>query len=214
MKIKITDQRHEDRIQRTEIGATELQTFTGGAPHTSIGDVREVRVLIEEHGATAIGTVPETLPVTSWRDRHVNEIFVGKVEINWSRSQREDKSGRWVRNIMVTGSNRKKDGTPGLKHGVVRYPSTHEEPDGVYTADDIDWASYERHHGTDRDAWSGYVRRQTIEKVGQEKTKTVDDPLPDWLAYLVDKTHPVTGETPFTYGDTHVYGSFASAVHA
>jgi hypothetical protein len=35
-------------------------------------------------------------------------------------------------------------------------------------------------------------------------------PLPQWLQTIVDRTHPVTGVNPFTFGDEHVYGRFGA----
>jgi hypothetical protein len=36
------------------------------------------------------------------------------------------------------------------------------------------------------------------------------DGLPQWLQSVVDRTHPVTGGNPFTFGDEHVYGKFSA----
>lgn len=206
MKITVTDQRSEsrDRSSQRDIDGTvltengnnsERRAYHRVYNNVNMSDHRSVTARMEEDDYET-GGVPRWIAVEG--DRQVSGFFVELVEVNYQRYAREEGHTEWTRTILVRGANRKKDGQPGLKPQNFNYPTHSPIQIGVWTEDDIN-------PGHDPESWWGKKER---ERVGTPKMGTQPDPLPGWLQAIVDRVHPETGELPYRWTPTHLFGSF------
>lgn len=213
MKITITDHRSEGRdsaVQRDidgtvlEDGARddERKAYHRVYNNTVMSDSRTVTVVIEEGDYEASG-IPRWIAVDG--DPKVTGFFVEKIEVNFHRGAREgtynahhDPGEMWSRTVNVRGANRKKDGQPGLKPQNFGYPTRSPIQVGVWTEADID-------PNVDPESYWGKSQRA---RVGTPKMGSQADPMPGWLQAIIDRVHPETGELPYRWTPTHLFGSF------
>ena len=208
MKITITDHRSEsrDRAVQRDIDGTILSFESTASDasrrayhrvynNTVMSDDRTVTARIEEGDHDTAG-VPRWIEVEG--DRQVSGYFVERIDIEFRRSAHEGKHSKWSQTVVVRGANRKKDGQPGLKPQSFNYPTRSWTQVGVWTADDIN---------PDHDPES-YWGKKERERVGEPKMDRVLDPMPGWLQAIIDRVHPETGELPYRWTPTHLFGSF------
>lgn len=205
MKITITDHRSEsrDRSCQRDIDGTVLSGTSDAdrkAYHrvynnTHIHDDRAVTVRIEDTDHAA--GIPEWIEIEG--DRQVFGYFVQIVSIGYQRSGNDDgKYTDWHQTVTVSGDNRKKDGTPGLKPQRFAYPTQSPRQVGVWTEADIN-------PDLDPQSWWGKKER---ERVGSPRMERMPDPMPGWLQAILDRVHPETGELAYRWTPTHLFGDF------
>jgi len=194
MKIVVSDWRNEERNSKTVMVDGEVRQPPPG-PGITVAEYRSLEITIDP-GVDA--DVPEVLPDAS--DRTIDHFFVDRVTFKWTR----DLDNGWAMSqIIVSGTNCRKDGSRGAKTGSTRYPTHHQEQDGVIDESDYAWA---KDHPTWKDR--GGIPPYAYEFFGKPRMVKVADPLPTWLEKIVAEHHPVTGIHPFVYGNTHIFGEF------
>lgn len=253
MKITITDSRSEERrVQRTRVlpgyGLTEWTNHSGReGEYRDDHDTRQVAIWFEEDDYAELG-VPR-LDVGARKGKHDGQFFVAKVQITFARNYhfedadyattgRGDETQRgWGRGtIVVSGDNRRADGSVGVNANSTSYPVVHVVPDETRPYTFANWKAQltyateiERARGIDtlddlRQAVASFDdegrahRRHPLafelSKIERGErgelffTKRVFDPLPDYLAALVATVHPATGDLPFAEPEEHRYGTF------
>lgn len=157
---------------------------------------------------------------------------------NWTDDRDPEETERgWGRaSLVVSGSNRLATGGEGVKSNSTSYPKVHEVDDETrpYTfanwkaqlsyatelaqAQDIETLDQLRKAVAEHDdkgkSYNRHPLAYTLGKIEQGErgmlffTKRVVDPLPDYLAKLVQRLHPATGELPFSEPEEHRYGVF------
>lgn len=174
----------------------------------TVKDTRTVHVTFDTWGDLPGGVVPELLQDTS--DQRLDMFYLDQVRFTWTRKFTGDnKDAQWKisggrfdsgSKIHVSGDNYRKNGTRGQITGGTIYPRIVErrEPTGQIKDESYFGMPYDELPDFKKKWW------------GQPVTDTFHDPqpLPQWLQTIVDRTHPVTGENPFTFGNEHVYGKF------
>ena len=209
MKITMSDHRNEERNSKTILINGEPYQSRPSADggyyaldydYEKVAETRSLAVTIE-HKTDA--DVPEVLPDIT--DRNIDHFFVDLVAFQWTRTLNQ---GWEMSRIIVSGINCRKDGSRGAKTGSTRYPTYHKEQRGVIDESDYAWA---KNHPTWKD--KGGIPDYAKEHFGKPRMVDIADPLPAWLEKIVAEHHPVTGTIPFIYGDTHLFGEFASERH-
>lgn len=214
MKFVIQDNREEHRDANTRRDITGIVTEPPPSKWDKVPrslnydtqkthDSRYVVIDLEPEDYTGDLAVPVTLqgsPV----GKHNGVFFARRIVVRHSRSYSngEGSLDNWGRYgaILVSGPNRRMDGTEGLKDNSSHFPKA-RQVDGteVWTQEEIEADPYR--------TYEGLIPHYRLNMIGTPKKVRVIDPLPDWLAAIVVRVHPRTG-LAFAYGDEHRFGDF------
>lgn len=217
MKFVIKDYRNEERsanVRRDITGALTERAPSNYDPNPrpenydqrKTIDSREVEIKLEPEDFVGENAVPEVMQ-GSPSGKHGGEFFVRSITIRYSRSfpntDTDTERDNWSRygEIYIRGINRRADGTEGAKDNATRFPVVREvDSPEIWTLAEIEESGYRYPDGT--------IPNWEMNKVGKPKKVRVVDPLPGWLAAIVDRVHPRTG-LPFAHDDEHRFGEFA-----
>jgi hypothetical protein len=215
MKFTIKDHRSENRTASTQRDITGAVTeappsYWDSKPRSEnydrrkTHDNREVSVVLEPEDYVGDLAVPDIIQGQAV-GKHGGEFFARRIIVRLTRSydNGDGSSDNWGRygSIHISGPNRRADGTEGAKDNGKRYPVIREAdgPD-TWTLKDVEESTWNFQLG---DTLPDYK----LALIGTPKKIRVVDPLPGWLAAIVDRVHPRTG-LPFAYPDEHRFGDF------
>lgn len=246
MKVKIKDYRNEDRTVnhvRNLDGSDVEDPYAGYSisDHETDWDrtidSRSVRVDFEELDYEDNGGTVPRLEQGRSKGKNDGQFFVESVSITFSRAYERNayrpdsdcstKFGIYGQ-IVVGGTTRRADGTPGVNHNSTAYPGRRDvdDLDRPYTLEsvnadlDTSYASIEElvADAEDKDrprnkeprsyALRPAYHRLTATQQPQYYSKTMILALPAWLQAIVDRVHPDRGELAFHHPYEHRFSTF------